>query len=345
MIRSIEYSEIREKLDKDSYVLIDVRSPGEYKNATIPGAVNIPLFNDEEREIIGTVYVNESVEKAKRIGVEYISRRLPEIYDRISELNRKYGKLIFFCERGGMRSSSLVSLLVVLGINAWKITGGYKCYRSFINRELPRALEGVQFLVLYGNTGTGKTKLLEELEKRGYDTLNLEECAKHRGSLLGSIGIGEQNSQKMFESLVYERLKARKSDMVFVEGESKRIGKIIMPEFLFSAYEHKGIPIRIVADIETRVKNIYEDYIDDNNEELIEGINLLRKHISDRKIDEYIELIRSNKFNEVIEELMVKYYDPMYQNNKRDYPLTVSNNDIEKACDVLINWVNENIKE
>ena len=144
MIKTIEFSQIDEK---DKYILIDVRSPGEFKTATIPGAVNVYLFDDEERKVIGTVYVQESVEKAKKLGMEAASKNLPIIYEKINQLQKEYKNLIFFCARGGMRSGSLVSLLASLRVNALKLRGGYKGYRAYINDKLPKVMEEIKFIV------------------------------------------------------------------------------------------------------------------------------------------------------------------------------------------------------
>lgn len=340
MIKTIEYSQIDENNIHDKYVLIDVRSPGEFKTATIPEAVNVYLFDDEQRKIIGTVYVQESVEKAKRLGMEAASKNLLIIYDKINELQKNYKTLIFFCARGGMRSSSLVSLLNSLGVNALKLRGGYKGYRAYINSALPKLIEEINFVVIHGNTGTGKTELLKKLSEKGYDVLDLEGAANHRGSLLGSVGLGKENSQKQFESLIYHSLKNRKSNLVFVEGESKRIGNIIIPEFIYSAME-KGKHINIKSDIEFRVKNIINDYVQNDNSELIEALNKLRKYISDKNIDKYIDSINSSNYEWVIEELMIKYYDPMYENNEYDYDLYLKSNNIEETCDYIIDWIRD----
>ncbi len=337
MIRSVEYSEI-DNGKSDNCILVDVRSPGEFGEATIPGAVNIPLFTNEDREIIGTVYTKESVEKAKELGVKAASRRLPEIYEKVTELEKKYDSLVFFCARGGMRSSSLVSLLTPLGVNAYKLTGGYKGYRAHVNKELPGLISGVKFVVIHGNTGVGKTKILKTLKDMGEDVLNLEECANHRGSLLGSVGLGAPRSQKMFESLVMENLKSRKGSLVFVEGESKRIGNVIIPEFLFKSME-AGIHIKIEADISYRVSNILEEYVGKNNDEIIAALNLLRRHISSGKIDKYIEMVNSNDFEEVIRELMLKYYDPMYESKEYHFAAVIPNQDIGKTCAEIIKFV------
>lgn len=346
MIKTIEYSQIDEKYTNDKYVLVDVRSPGEFKTATIPGSVNIYLFNDEERKVIGTVYVQESVEKAKKLGVEAVSKNLPTIYEKINGLEKEYKKLIFFCARGGMRSSSLVSLLTSLGVNALKLRGGYKRYRAYINEQLPKVIKEVNFIVIHGNTGTGKTDILKNLSKRGYDILDLEGAANHRGSLLGSVGLGSENSQKQFESLLYNSLRNRKSNNIFVEGESKRIGNIIIPEFIYSAMM-KGKHINITADMDFRVKNIIKDYVksdnletEDNNSQIIDALNKLRKYISDRKIDNYIKEIECCNYESVAEELMVKYYDPMYENKEYNYDLSIKNNDIEETCNNIIGWMN-----
>lgn len=338
MIKSIEYLKIDQNCIKDKYVLIDVRSPEEFKTATIPGAVNVYLFNDVERKVIGTVYVQESVEKAKKLGVEAVSRNLPAIYEKITQLEKEYKSLIFFCAKGGMRSSSIVSLLNSLGVNAWKLRGGYKGYRAYINEELPKLIKEINFIVIHGNTGTGKTDLLKSLSLKGYDVLDLEGAANHRGSLLGSVGLGKENSQKQFESLVYNSLKNRKSNDVFVEGESKRIGNIIIPEFIYSAMI-EGSHINITADIDFRVKNIIKDYVNNSNPELIEALNKLRKYISDKRIDAYIKEIEASNYEWVAEELMIKYYDPMYENKEFNYELYIKNNDIEESCTNIISWI------
>jgi tRNA 2-selenouridine synthase len=337
MIKTIDYYEIDENNAKNKHVLIDVRSPEEFSHATIPGALNIPIFSDEERKVIGTIYVQESVEKAKRIGIEAASKNLPFIYNEIDKLKNDYNTFILFCARGGMRSSSLVSLFMSLGINAFKLRGGYKGYRNYINKILPETVKDIEFVVIHGNTGVGKTNILKNLSEKGFDTLDLEGCANHRGSLLGSVGLGKENAQKQFESLVYESLKKRKSNLVFVEGESKRIGNIIIPEYIYTCME-KGKHINTWADISIRVKNIMMDYVKDDNTELIEALKKLEKYVSSKNINKYISDIQEHKYEAVIGELMIKYYDPMYENKKYNYEFTIENNDIEHTCNIIINW-------
>ena len=340
MFKTFEYKDIDENKIDGKNILIDVRSPSEYKNATIPGAINIPIFNDEERKIIGTIYVQDSVEKAKKIGIEAASKKLPDIYDRVIALDKKYNHLIFFCAKGGFRSSSLVSLFSSIGINAFKLDGGYKKYRKYINETLPKAVEGVQFIVLYGNTGTGKTNILKALKNKEMDVLDLEGYANHRGSLLGSVGLGEQNSQKQFESLLYESLKSRKSNIVYVEGESRRIGKVIIPEYIYNKMNN-GIHIKIEASMEYRVNNIMKDYVHETDDELISSLNLLRKHIGDKNIDRFIDMIKEKRYEEVIENLMIKYYDPLYSYKNRDIKAVFYNEDSKKVANEIISWTKE----
>ncbi len=337
MNRLLDYVDIEN--DKD-YILIDVRSPKEYKTATIPGAINLPIFTDEEREKIGTIYVRSSTDEAKLLGVTAVSKKLPEIYEKVQKIQREYKKLIFFCERGGMRSSSLVSFLLTIGINAFKLHGGYKGYRNYINKALPEEIEKLRFVVIHGNTGVGKTKILKNLEEKGLDVLDLEGCANHRGSLFGDVGLGKQNSQKQFESLVYHCLKNRKTDIVFTEAESKRIGHIIMPKFLHEALLN-GRHINVVANINSRVENIKEDYIKEgNDEEIIKCINRLEKYISKARIEEYTNAILDKNYEKVIEDLMIKYYDPMYENKEYNYEFETNSSNIDFACDEIEKWIN-----
>ena len=337
MFKIIEYKNL-----EGNYVLIDVRSPGEFKEATIPGAINIPIFNDEDRKILGTVFVNESVEKAKKLGVEAISKRLPEIYTKISELDKIYDKLVFFCAKGGMRSSSISALMSSLGVNAFRVRGGYKGYREFINEELPKVNKNIKYIVIHGKTGIGKTDLLSNLKNKGCNVLDLEEAANHRGSLLGNVGLGAGRSQKQFESLVYESLKVMKGPYVFVEGESKRIGNIIIPQYIFKSMT-LGIHLLADAELDFRAKILTDEYAKGESckEEIIESLNKMSKYIGEKSIGRYTELVIKGEYEEVAKELMVKYYDPMYTNefNKYKYELKFFIDNIETSSLYIKNWL------
>lgn len=343
MYKVVDYECIDKKEINENHILIDLRSPSEYKSETIPGAINLPIFSDEERKIVGTIYKQESVEKAKKVGIEFIANRLPSIYEEVNKLDQSYHDLVFFCARGGFRSSSLVALFKSLGINAIKLDNGYKGYRKYINEQLPIMIEKIQFIVLYGNTGTGKTDILKCLKEEGMDILDLEGCANHRGSTLGSVGLGEQNTQKLFESLIYSSLSKRKTNLVFIEGESKRIGKDIIPDYLFQAMNN-AIKIKIEAHMERRVDNILKDYVHETDDELITALNYLRKYLGDSNIDLYIESINHHEYKKVIEELMIKYYDPMYEHKNRVYDAIFYNEETLKVANDIINWA-KNIKK
>src|SRR5699024_5698769 len=312
MVNTIKYEDLDNSTKNSNFILIDVRSPSEYQTQTIPDAINVPIFTDKERSIIGTMYKQESMEKAKITGVRFVSQKLPDIYEKIFKFNKRYNKLIFFCDRGGFRSTSLVSLFYSLGIGAFKLDNGYKGYRKYINNRLPETVKDIKFIVLYGNTGVGKTHILESVEDQGLNILDLEGCANHRGSMLGSVGLGEPNTQKMFESLIYESLKKRNSNIVFVEGESRKIGKVTIPTCIYESMRN-GININIKASMEKRINNILKDYVHDTDDELIKSLNYLRYHLSNDTVDRFIELINQDKYKIVIEELMTKYYDLLYE--------------------------------
>lgn len=337
MLRELNYKNLEDGSLDGNYLLIDVRSPREFASETIPGAINIPIFTDEERALIGTSYVQESIDKAKQLGVEAISKRLPDIFKQVNELDKEYKNLVFFCARGGFRSRSLVVLFKSLGINAIRLEGGYKGYRGYVNASLPKIVEEVQFKVLYGNTGCGKTEVLMELKKQGCDILDLEGCANHRGSLLGGVGLGSPHTQKMFESLVYHSLKNRKSNVVFTEGESKRIGRVAMPEYLFSAVK-SGENIEIKCEIDLRIENILKDYINDTDDEILHALSFLKKHIGQSSFEEYSKLVKKHDYIPVVKELMIKYYDPKYEFKNRKYIGSFDNRDAKATAKEIINF-------
>jgi len=336
MLKTIEYGEL-----EGNYILVDVRSPGEFLDSTINGAINIPLFDDEERKIIGTVYTRESVEKAKRMGLEVASKKLLHIYDEIKELSKVHDKIVIFCARGGMRSGVIGTLLSSLGINVERINEGYKGYRKFVIEELPILNDKVQYIVLHGNTGVGKTEILKQLENDGLDVLDLEGFANHRGSLLGTVGLGKTTSQKAFESKIYHMLQGAKSSYVFLEAESKRIGNTTIPDFIFEKMK-AGIHLFVDADLEFRTKLIIKEYTkyENCNQEIIECLRRLEKYLGEKNVDRYCQSVLKSEYDEVVRELMIKHYDPMYMHssNKYDYKLKVMVNDIKSATIEIENW-------
>lgn len=336
MLLPVDY----QKLNENS-LFIDVRSPEEFEKETIPGAINMPIFNNEERKLIGTLYKQVSPYEANLKGIEIASTKLLDFYKKIYELKNQHKELVFFCARGGMRSGVISTFINSMGVDVIKLRGGYKSYRKEVTDALPELNSRVEYVVIHGNTGTGKTKVLEVLKKMGYDVLDLEDAANHRGSLLGSVGLGECSTQKMFESKIYDTLKDVKNKYVFVEAESKRIGRVFIPEFIHESMKN-GKHIFVDADLDFRANIILEEYTKSENhkQDILDSLEKLRKYISDKRINEYIDMVNDGKLHEVTKDLMVKYYDPMYMNtaNKYTYDLSVEIVDIEKSAKEIANW-------
>lgn len=316
MLNEINYSEIKNKC-----IFIDVRSPQEFKEGAIPGAVNIPILDDEERKVVGTAYKQLSKNEARRLGVEFVSPKLLDIFDKILELKKIESYLVVYCARGGYRSTAFASIFSSIGVNLFRLIDGYKGYRKYISEALPELNENIKYIVIHGNTGVGKTDILMELKNLGHNVLDLEGAANHRGSLLGSIGIGECNSQKAFEANIFEQLKnVTGSKYVFIEAESKKIGKVVIPDYIFSSMK-SGLHIFIDADLDYRAKSLKKDYILNENwiEESAKSFEALRKYLSNEKVDYLLAMLEQSNFEEVAKELMINYYDPMYMNKANEY--------------------------
>jgi len=298
---------------RNSHIFVDVRSPLEYNEDSIPNAINIPLMNDEERKAIGTTYKQIGKNEAKRLGVELISPKMPELFEQVLELKSKNNQIVAFCARGGYRSTFFASVFSSIGIPIAQLEGGYKEYRKEVMASIPILNDKTTYIVLHGNTGVGKTDILQSLKEIGYSVLDLEGAANHRGSLLGSIGIGNCNSQKKFETNIYYQLSISKSPYVFVEAESRKIGKVVIPNYISEKMQN-GIHIFIDADLEYRVNSLKKDYIQDDNWriESITAVERLNKYISKDSLDKLKNEIGLGNFDFVARELMQKYYDPMY---------------------------------
>lgn len=336
-MRTIKFEDLH-KLK--SYILIDARSPKEFEESPIPGAVNIPALLDDERAEVGTAYVRESSEKAKEIGIEKISKRLPEIFREINELSKKYDKLVFYCARGGMRSSSLEAIFYALKYKTLKLEGGYKAYRNYIMEHLPEKNENIKYVVLHGRTGVGKTKILEKLAERGYSVMDLEKMADHKGSFFGGLCEAKKQSQKRLESEIYECLSENRSGYVLVESESKRIGDVYLPEIIHDSILN-GYHLIIDTSMGNRVKIIMEDYAGASTEELKECLDKVGRYISKERYDAYSSLLEEGKIAELSEILMDKYYDPLYDVsiNKYEYEENIFYNTTDEAADRVAEYL------
>ncbi len=295
-------------------ILVDIRSPQEFEEFHIPGAVNVPLFENEEKKLIGYVYRNKGVEKAKELGEEIARRKLEEFYRKFRELKEKYGNVIVYCWRGGMRSQGMCEAMSSMGLDLLRLRGGYRAYRQFILKDMERIMRNIKFLVLTGKTGVGKTKVLRELKRRGYPVLDLEDLAKDRGSVFGSVGIRSQVSQKMFDSLLYEELRSIGEGLVFVEDESRRIGNLYIPDPVWEK-KNEGIYIEIKASLERRVENILEDYTSEEGweEEALEAVKKIRKYLGPQRFEYLMEKFGEKDYREIVRFLIEEYYDKKYR--------------------------------
>jgi len=293
-------------------ILVDVRSEGEFAEATIPGSVNIPLFNNAERVEVGTTYTQATPSLARELGLHIVSPKLPDIVKQVAELSKK-GPLVLFCWRGGMRSKSLATVVDLMGIPVYRLQGGFKAYRSLIvdfnENKLP-----FQVVVLRGNTGVGKTELLRKLRAEGYPAIDLEKLANNRGSVFGAVGLGSSPSQKKFEGLLYEELELlREFPYIIVECESKRIGRVTLPTSFFTAMR-EGIQILHYDSLENRVQRLLKEYTAVPNalQEIGTALERLIKTLGQVKVKELRTLLSEGCLDVFTERLLVEYYDKLY---------------------------------
>ncbi|WP_034551898.1 tRNA 2-selenouridine(34) synthase MnmH [Carnobacterium funditum] len=342
---TITYEEIVAENKSHRVGFVDVRSPKEHEFSTIPGAVNIPVLDNETRATVGTLYVKGQVEEAKQYGIEWAASQLASTYTRYQELLNQYDEIVIFCSRGGMRSNSIFSLLKALGLPVSRLSGGYKAYRHYINERLETELTKATFVTLYGLSGSGKTEILKELSKKGAKVLDLEGCANHRGSMLGSIGLSEPHSQKAFESLLFEASQEwQEGEVVFTEGESKRIGNVVIPSSLFSAIK-EGKEIYIEAPLDLRVAQIHRDYVkEDNQEELSDSLGALKAFVKEERVNQFQEQVMNGEVDLVIESLLVSYYDPRYNHHKTQRDLTLVSYDAKETAENILEWQKESEK-
>lgn len=321
-------------------VLIDVRSPSEYKDATIPGSLNIPFFNDEERAEIGTLYKQVSVQAAKDRGLEIASAKLPDFVRAFKQID---GQKVVFCWRGGMRSKTSATVLDLMGIQTYRLQGGFRAYREWVVDTLQKLEFKPKAYVLNGYTGAGKTLLLRRLQNQGYPVLDLEGMANHRGSIFGQIGL-EPNNQKTFDSLlIQEVLRMQQAPYVLFEAESKRIGKVMLPDFLLEKKE-QGMELFIDIPVEERVQHILEDYRPwEYQEACIESFRKIKRRIHTPIASQIETDLQSGNFNSAVRLLLEYYYDPLYEYTAKQQPeerrLTIKAKNVDEAIQALLDFL------
>lgn len=339
---------VEEALNLEDRVFIDVRSRIEYNEAHIPGAINIPLFEDEERAEVGTVYRHESPEAATLIGLKYVGEKLPSIYEQVLKLKKEYKNIVFYCWRGGMRSESIVSLMTSLKLGrVFKLSGGYKGYRKFVNTYINNSIDK-KFVVLHGHTGVGKTVILDRLSKRGASVLNLEELANNSGSVFGDIMFrGVTPSQKQFDSLVFDSLYYNDKPYIILESESKRVGGINLAD-AFMKKMLEGKHVLIETSVANRIENCYKDYINDTpnlDEKLISAISHLKKKLGNDNIIMLTDAVNSKDYRMVIEFLINNYYDSLYNysiEKYRPYDMIIDYKTLDEAVVEVEKFIENN---
>lgn len=299
---------VAEFLERSQHVpVIDVRSPKEFRQGHMPGAISLPLFNDDERAVVGTVYTRTGRDEALTRGLEIVGPKLPDMARRAKAL-AKTGDLLLHCWRGGMRSEAMAWLFRFSGIKTTVLEGGYKAYRHYIREVLN---QGPPVIVLGGMTGSGKTELLQHLSSLGEQVIDLEGLANHKGSAFGSLGQPDQPTTEQFENdLAAQWLALDPKKPVWVEDESRNIGKVIIPEPLF--FKMTAAPL-VFTDVpfETRVRRLTKEYGNFETNDLLEIIRKIGRRMGGDKANTAIHALEEGNICEAVT-IVLHYYDKSY---------------------------------
>jgi tRNA 2-selenouridine synthase len=299
-----------------THPVLDVRSPGEYKHAHIPGANSFPLFSDEERKIVGTTYKQQSREQAIKIGLDLFGPKMRPFVEQAESITNQYQSktLLVHCWRGGMRSGAIAWLLDLYGFKVYTLVGGYKNFRRFVldTFKLP-----YNFRLIGGYTGSAKTELLETLRQHGEKVIDLEDIAKHKGSAFGNIGMPQQPGQEMFENMLALELIDKFSDpasiadvQIWLEDESQRIGQVNLPGALWQTMRNSPV-FFLDIPFEERLAFIVAGYGGLEKERLVAAIERIREKLGGQNAKAAIQLLEEENTVESFR-ILLKYYDKFY---------------------------------
>lgn len=297
-------------------VIIDVRSPGEYDHAHMQHAVNIPLFDNEERAEIGTLYKKQSRKIAIKKGLDVFGLKMKAMVEQLENIYTEHNmdaetKAVYvYCWRGGMRSGAVSWLFDLYGFKVHTLQGGYKAYRNWVlsQFEFPYKLK-----IICGYTGVGKTRYLKELEDNGESIIDLETLACHKGSVFGNIDMPPQPSQEMFENILAHHLSERKEKLINIEDESQRLGHVYIPSRFFDQMRNANFHL-LSHDFETRLNNIIEEYGKINVLKIEECILRIQKRLGGKDTKDALKYLHDGDIASCFA-ILIKYYDRWYDKN------------------------------
>jgi len=313
-------------IDSSAALIIDVRSPAEFEHAHIPAALNLPLFDNDERAMIGTTYKKESREAAIKAGLPLFGNKMLGMIETVENWikekqpnNSSYKPSVYVhCWRGGMRSAAVAWLLDLYGYKVIQLTGGYKAYRNWV---LAQFILSYHLKVLGGFTGSGKTEILHELTNRKYNVIDLEGLAHHKGSAFGAIGQAVQPSQEMFENILAHALYEanKRNETIWIEDESQRIGTVMIPTPLFHLLRNSTCYF-LTIPFEERLNFIVEGYGKFDKESLMEATQRIEKRLGGLETKNAINFIIEGAYKEAFA-ILLKYYDKWYEKNAKNQTL------------------------
>lgn len=345
MERIIQAEELVNNLDQ--YIVIDLRSPLEYHKGKIKSAINIPLFDDQIRAMIGTLYKQDKAaayQEGYAVGVDV----LPIIE---AEIKKYQQKICFYCARGGSRSNSVFKSLLAKGYDVYKLQGGYKEYRNYILTTMNEYLEKLNFLVLSGNTGSGKTILLNKLYNLGYPVIDLEKLANHRGSLFGALGIGKQPNQRDFEDMLFYELKQYIDsgvDKILIESESRKVGDVYLPTLLVNKIktsQHLLLSIPVEKRSQIIIKMYNAKQLDKSELKLIVGNYCFVKRLGHDWVNRMQQLIDNEQYLLLVQSLLTDYYDLLYgaSQDRYQYQKVFTGDDLNDILEQIINYLKKEL--
>ncbi len=295
--------------------VFDVRSPGEYGHAQIPGAISLPLFTDEERKRVGTLYKEQGRQRAIKEGLDFFGPKMRAMVEQVEMAtgkdrsdNKQFSKTILIhCWRGGMRSAAVAWLLDLYGFDVYTLVGGYKAYRHWVIDHFEKEYD---FSLVGGYTGSGKTGILHELNQRNHPVIDLEALANHKGSAFGGIGLPPQPGQEMFENLLATALSKIQQEHFYVEDESQRIGMLHIPHSFWKTMRRKNICF-IDLPFNERLQNIVKEYGQCDRESLKISIERIQKRLGPLETKTALLHLSENKI-EACFSILLAYYDKVY---------------------------------